>query len=640
MDSLRAFVDRLRRDPQRFIRIADRIVVALLIVAIGAELIGDFRTTIGGIRFSIRSVWRIVGYAALVALVRHLIVPRPSIVDRLWPQPAVDEERALLARADSAPRWQTARRHALVLAFFTLTTAWMVPDYATLPFSVPDHGDPLFSIWRLAWVAHQLPRDPLHLFDGNIFHPDLRTLAYSDAMLVPAIAAMPLLWLGVHPVVVYHVVFLAAIVLSGYTMFLLVRALTASAGAALIAGLLFAFSFFRFLHFSHLELQVAHWMPLALYAIHRTVLTGRVRDGVLAGVAIALQALSSLYYGLFFAACLAVVLIALWISRHFPLRLVLRPLLAGACVAALLVVPLTIPYWQNRATVGERNFDEVMHYSARPADFLAAPGSSVYRGRFTTALHGEREVFPGVIPVALTAVALWPPLSPVRFAYAAGLVFSMDAALGLNGEVYYWLRDYLPPFRGLRVPARFAMIIALILSVLGGYGMARMARRIRHPAARRALFAIGAVAVLIEMRPTLRVEPIWAHPPSIYDALPQDRSVVLAEFPFPRPDGGFWHDARYMYFSTFHWRTLVNGNSGFLPYQYLVLIDNVQDFPSDRSLDARPRRGAEFVVVHEHFHFPEDYAPLMQAVARQPQLEPVATVRWENSDVRLYRLRK
>ena len=34
-------------------------------------------------------------------------------------------------------------------------------------------GDPLFSTWRLAWVAHQLPRDPLHLFDANIFYPSL-----------------------------------------------------------------------------------------------------------------------------------------------------------------------------------------------------------------------------------------------------------------------------------------------------------------------------------------------------------------------------------------------------------------------------------------------------------------------------------
>jgi hypothetical protein len=62
--------------------------------------------------------------------------------------------------------------------------------------AVSDLGDPLFSIWRLSWVAHQLPRDPLHLFDANIFFPELRTLAYSDAMLVPALLAAPFIWLG------------------------------------------------------------------------------------------------------------------------------------------------------------------------------------------------------------------------------------------------------------------------------------------------------------------------------------------------------------------------------------------------------------------------------------------------------------
>jgi hypothetical protein len=638
--SLRSLVDRLRQRPQRFIAIADLLFVALLFVAVAAELAGDFRTTLWGVRISVRSVWRIVGYAAVVAIVRHLMVPRPSVIDRLWPQPVIDAERARLFAAEALPRRQLLRRHVLVLLFFTVTTALMVPDYVRHPFSVPDHGDPLFSIWRLAWVAHQLPRDPLHLFDGNIFYPDVRTLAFSDAMLVPALAAAPLLWLGVHQVLVYHMIFFLAIVLSGYTMFLLVRALTASTGSALIAGLLFAFCLFRFLHFSHLELQVAHWIPLALFAFHRTVVTGQLRYGLLTGLAIALQALSSLYYGMFFVVFLTVLVAALWVSRHLSILTIVRPLSAGAALAALLVLPLTMPYWANRGTLGDRGAGEVQHFSAKPSDFLAAPANSLYRGRFTTAETGERELFPGFIPIALAIVALWPPLTPIRFAYGVGLIFAMDAALGFNGEVYHWLYGYLPPFRGLRVPARFGMIMTLVLSVLAGYGIARLASRVQTWKWRTALFAVCGVAVLIEMRPAVRAEPIWSTAPAIYNRLPQDGSAVLAEFPFPRPDGGFWHDARYMYFSTFHWRTLVNGNSGFIPYEYLVLIDKVQDFPSDLSVQVLRARGAQYVVLHEHFHFPEDYVRLVAAVDARPDLELIATDEWEGSEVRLYRFRK
>jgi hypothetical protein len=61
-------------------------------------------------------------------------------------------------------------------------------------------GDPLFSIWRIGWVYRQLLGDPRALFDANIFYPAPLTFAYSDAMLLPAPAAAPLLAAGVHPV--------------------------------------------------------------------------------------------------------------------------------------------------------------------------------------------------------------------------------------------------------------------------------------------------------------------------------------------------------------------------------------------------------------------------------------------------------
>ena len=61
--------------------------------------------------------------------------------------------------------------------------------------SVPDVGDPLFSIWRIAWVNHQIVRDPLHLFDANSFYPERFTLTYPDAVVAPALMSAPLFWI-------------------------------------------------------------------------------------------------------------------------------------------------------------------------------------------------------------------------------------------------------------------------------------------------------------------------------------------------------------------------------------------------------------------------------------------------------------
>ena len=54
-----------------------------------------------------------------------------------------------------------------------------------------DTADTVLHEWTLAWLAHQIVRDPLHLFDANIFYPD--QLAYSDHLFMPGILVAPLI---------------------------------------------------------------------------------------------------------------------------------------------------------------------------------------------------------------------------------------------------------------------------------------------------------------------------------------------------------------------------------------------------------------------------------------------------------------
>ena len=54
-----------------------------------------------------------------------------------------------------------------------------------------DNGDAQLNEWILAWVAHQLPRAPLQLFQANIFYPAQDTLAFSEPLIVPALLGAP-----------------------------------------------------------------------------------------------------------------------------------------------------------------------------------------------------------------------------------------------------------------------------------------------------------------------------------------------------------------------------------------------------------------------------------------------------------------
>ncbi len=502
-----------------------------------------------------------------------------------------------------------------------------------------DEGDALFSTWRLAWVAHQLPRDPLHLFDANIFHPDRLTLAFSDAMIFPALMAAPLLWLGVHQLLVYNIIFLSGFALSGAGMFLLVRSLTGRADAAVVAGFVFAFLPYRFMHYAHLELQMAFFMPLCLWALHRTIRGGRVRDGVMTGVFFALQCLCSWYYGIFLATFLIPVGLALLVGEGHPQRSKpIKALVCGGLVAALIVVPMAVPYFEARQSVGERPEDEIEFYSATPQNFLAAHPRNATFGALTSKLGGqERELFMGFVIPLIALVGLWPPLSASRIAYAIGLVVAFDLSLGFNGVSYPWLHAYVLPYRGLRVPARMAMLVGLSLAVLAGYGAARLLRMPRQNYASYAVLAGILVLAFAEYRSTLELKRIPKLPPAIYEALPTTGQNVLLELPLIIPDISL--EPVYMYFSTFKWYRLVNGYSGFKPPSYDVLLEAMAEFPDDKSIWELRRRGVSHVVVHEQFMRRGEYLMLLERIEGSADLEPVTTTTEGERETRLYRLR-
>ena len=258
-------------------------------------------------------------------------------------------------------------------------------------------------------------------------------------------------------------------------MFLLVRALTGRIDAALIGGTIFALYPYRFEHYSHLELQMTMWMPLALLGLHRTLAGGRWRDGLATGVAFALQTLSSLYYGCFLAVFMVVLGGALWLGRGRPRPPVL-PLAAGAVLAAVLVAPVAVAYIASRPMMGTREEGTIQFYSAE------APTTST-----RTTATGCMPVGPGRATPngscslasrrSCCAVALWPPLSVTRIAYVLSLGVAVDGSFGFNGATFTSLHATLSPFKGLRVPARFSLLAGMTLSILAGYGAARLFER-------------------------------------------------------------------------------------------------------------------------------------------------------------------
>ena len=259
----------------------------------------------------------------------------------------------------------------------------------------------------------------------------------------------------------------------------------------------------------------------------------------------------------------------------------------------VLSVPLARPYYAAAAVKGERDIPTVTYYSAGASDYFRAhPRSALYGGRLLADEYPERALFPGVAALALSAVALAPPLGVTRLAYAAGLVAAFDLSRGLKGRTYGYLYDWFSPIRGMRVPARVSAILAISLAVLAGFGARRLIARQRSARGSAMAFAALVALVAIDLHPALELVRVWPEPPPIYSGLAGDPTVVLAEIPFTTKVPGITDNIQYMYFSLWHWRPMINGYSGFTTPAYQQLLADMADFPGPRATrgDARARR--------------------------------------------------
>ena len=159
------------------------------------------------------------------------------------------------------------------------------------------------------------------------------------------------------------------------------------------------------------------------------------------------------------------------------------------------------------------------------------------------------------------------------------------------------------------------MITALFLSIAAGYGVVEIVRRVSRPAVVTSLVSatflieIAFVPMLVNqawgdsgVTPPARVEPA-SRAPAMYQALaamPDAR--VLAEFPFGDPA---W-ELRYVYYSTVHWKRLVNGYSGAFPQPYKVRVARLQRFAEDpdTAWQTLHETGTTHVIVHDAAHAP------------------------------------
>ena len=509
-----------------------------------------------------------------------------------------------------------------------LALLWPLPLRLTTHMTGDPFGDPLLNAWVLGWDAERLRHGLQGLWQAPLFYPAPDTLAWSEHLLGIAVFVAPAYWLTGNLVLVYNIALLGSIVLAGVGMYLLIRELTGRSDAAWLGGLLFACLPYRVAELTHLQVMMAGWMPLALLGLHRYFKTGSRSALVGFVAAYVLTALSNGYY-LFFLA-VPVLIVATWhlADRAWRGERILRTtgmLTAAAMTIALALSPVVAAYLRVRQAQGfTRTRGEMVNYSATPAAYGTVSSSLRVWKDVLPIGRNERELFPGLFLIILAGVGLVAGRpTPVVRIYALVAVSAFLLTLGPEPDVgfgrwptgpYDWLLA-LPGVGGLRVPARFAIVVYLGLSVLAGAGAARLLSRM---APRLALAAVVCLtlATLVEGLPVVRLSSTaseLSHASDAYQWLRRQPRGPMLELPV----GQTHESVRYLAATLVHGNRIVNGYSG----HGSALEDVFGGPPSGEPQNAgellRAARmvGVRYLLVHAHlFGDPSFAAGLVRAI--------------------------
>lgn len=542
------------------------------------------------------------------------------------------------------------RELGAVLAGATLLTVVLTFPFAAQMTHVGriDNFDGAFGIWNVAWVARTLVVDPANVLNANIFFPHQKTLVYSETNLGAGALAIPAYWASRNPYFTFNFMFLLSMVSSAAGVYYLVRYLVGDRRAAAVSAIAFAFCPYVFAKTPQMQLLMTAGLPFSMLAFHRAADRPTTRRAVVLGLVMGAQVAFCGYYAVFAMLMVGFATITVAATRQWWTNATYWKAIAlAAAIGTVVAIPVLLPYMQLQRTTGfGRALDEARRYSADWRAYLAS-ASLAHRWMLPLLGRWNEVLFPGFVAliggVAGLAIGLSRPaliksgvgsrgsLREVAILYGALGGIACWASFGPGAGLYTVLYRVIPPFTLMRAPARFGIVVTLMLVVLAGIAFRELLARVPRP-------ALAALAIAVITAAELAFPLRFREVPPLSPAYRMLRTLPpgpVIELPFYASGRELFGHARYMLNSTSHWMPLINGYSDYIPPEFIDAAPVLKFFPSVESFERLAEKRARYAVFHMGLFGEEDRAATLARIA---EFTPYLTPLYIDNDIRLYEI--
>lgn len=476
-------------------------------------------------------------------------------------------------------------------------------------------SDQDFQIFVVSRNAYRFLSAPSELFEAGQCYPMPQALTLGEHMFGAGLLGAPILAASGDPILTLNGVVLLTYWLGAMAAYALVFRWTGDAGAAFVAGLLYAFHPLRTEDPMHPNIVGNQWTIFALFFADRLFDRRRWSDAVGLGVCLSLQFLESFYTVLGMVLIGGVYGLRLALVQRRALPAVTVQVAAAVALAVAVAWAVYAPYLETRATWGALgNRSALLYFPAQ-----LAPGGRAYPGTVllllgAVALADRLRRRAGLLgrlgPIrdARLALALTAALLFWTIVYAVPLPF-VDASVP---SLWTLAAPFVPGMDAVRSGASVRVGLYAVLALLAGYGVAALGAG-RSRAVRAGLVAAVTALWSIETLVPAVATRSYGHPVDLVgrEARPPQTTVLLygrvaegAVLDLPLGEtgsigGNLSQASDYLLLHAFHRQPVGACNNSFLSEVPLQILGMARMLPQRAwKLDAFAALGFRYVVAH------------------------------------------
>jgi hypothetical protein len=275
-----------------------------------------------------------------------------------------------------------------------------------------DLGDPVLVLYFMEWGERCLERGLrgyLEFWNAGFYFPLKSVMTFSDHVIGPAIEATLLHRLGVNQVGGYNFLFLGSFVLCGLTTTWVLRQAGVGLPAAILAGIMYAFSPYRSDQRAHLQVLLMQWIPLVLWLWYRLLEETTPRRAAAFALVYAVHVTGGMYLAYFVHFALAILLLQhldRWRSlvTWRSLRVLAPTVAFCGALAAAIFAPYVIA---RRSYELGRGIGDVGYYGATLLSYLSVgPDNVVWGALLGRLLRPENQLFAGLVATVLAVMGV------------------------------------------------------------------------------------------------------------------------------------------------------------------------------------------------------------------------------------------